>query len=181
MKAYSVSPDTQELKEIDIEIQANTVYTFFNSILIDESQVLSKHVIYSDANAMNENKKPFFLGGQILIGNLLILGREEFEDIPASIPQDELELLIDYNVNNFYREVISLVASSEVNLYRTFEVDKNGEKVALNIEWVLYTFNIADERTKEYFINELKKSITNNISVEVYMKKMAGLALNANA
>ena len=179
MKAYSINPQTQELKEIDIEIQANTVYTFFNSILIDESAVLTKHIIYSDANAMNANKKPFFLGGQITIGDVLILGRNEFEDSAASIPQDELELLIDYNVNEFYTNVLELIASSDINLYRTFEVDKKGEKVALNVEWVLYTFNIADQATQNYFVTELKKVVDSASNIEEYMQKMAGLALNA--
>ena len=179
MKAYSINPQTQELNAIDIEIQANTVYTFFNSILIDESVVLAKHVIYSDANAMNANKKPFFLGGQITVGDVLILGRNEFEDIEVLIPQDELELLIDYNVNEFYLNVLELISSSDINLYRTFEVEKKGEKVALNVEWVLYTFNIADEATQNYFIAELKKVVTSKGSIEDYMQKMAGLALNA--
>ena len=179
MKAYSVDPRAQELKAIDIEIQANTVYSFFNSILIDESSVLAKHVIYSDADAMNANKKPFFIGGQITFGDVLVLGRNEFEDMEALIPQDELELLIDYEVNSFYTDVLALIASSEINLYKTFEVEKKGEKVALSSEWVLYTFNIADERTQEYFINELKKVVDAKESVEEYMKKMAALALNA--
>jgi len=179
MKAYSLDPKRQELKEIDIEIQANTVYSFFNSILIDESAVLSKHIIYSDANAMNENKTPFFLGGQILLGDILILGRDDFNDTAVTIPQDELALLIDYNVNSFYSEVLSLISKSDINLYRTFDVEKKGEMVALNVEWVLYSFNIADDRTKEYFIDELKKALSSGVSVEAYMQKMAGLALNA--
>jgi len=181
MKAYSIDPQKKELKEIDIEIQANTVYSFFSSILIDESQNITKHVIYSDANALNESKKPFFLGGQIILGDALILGREEFTDKEASIPQNELELLINYEVNPFYTEVLSLISSSDINLYRTFEVAKKDEKVLLNTEWVLYTFNIADEKTQEYFISELTKAISNGVSIESYMQKMAGLALNASS
>ena len=178
MKEYSITPATQELKEIDIEMHANTVYTFFNSILIDDSPVITKHVIYSDANALNEKKTPYFIGGQITLGDALIVGREEFEDTEATIPQDELELLIDYSVNKFYLDVLELISASDVNLYRNFDVEKDGEKVPLNIEWVLYTFNIADERTQEYFINELKKSLDSGVDVEEYMQKMAGLALN---
>jgi hypothetical protein len=179
MKAYTVDVEAEELSAIDIEIEANTVYTFFNSILIDESSLLAKHVVYSDADAMSAKKKPFFIGGQITFGDVLVLGRDKFEDMEATIPQDELELLIDYEVNSFYREVLELIASSGINLYRTFEVEKKGEKVALSIEWVLYTFNIADARTQEYFIVELKKVLDAEGSVEEYMKKMAALALNA--
>lgn len=179
MKAYSVNPKTQELKEIDIEIQANTVYSFFNSILIDESMNLNQHIIYADANAISEQKIPFFLGGQIFLGDLLILGRQEFEDIEVTIPKNELELLINYEVNTFYTQVLTLLSHSDINLYRTFEVQKKDEVIELNLEWVLYTFNIADERTRIYFIDELKKTISNQDSVSVYIQKMASLALNA--
>jgi hypothetical protein len=181
LKAYSINPQKQELKEIDIEIQANTAYTFFTSILVDESEVLTNHVVYSDANALNEGKKPFFLGGQIIVGDALILGREELIDSEATIPKDDLDLLINYEVNSFYNTVLSLISNSDINLYSIFEVEREDEKIALNIEWVLYTFNIADENTQEYFIEELKKALSSGTSVDTYMQKMAGLALNANA
>ncbi len=179
MKAYSISPKTQELKEIDLEIQANTAYTFFSSILIDESEILSKHIVYSDANALSESKTPLFLGGQLLLGEVLIFGREDFQDLEVSIAQNDLNLLINYEVSPFYLDALNLLSSTELNLYRMMEVDAKSEKVPLNIEWILSTFNIADDRTKEYFLAELKKTIDAGKSVEEYMKKMAGLALNA--
>ena len=179
MKAYSINPQTRELKEVNLEMEANTVYSFFNSILIDESQILNNHVLYSDANAMNEKRSPFFLGGQITLGNVLLLGREGFEDSAATIPQEELESLIDYEVNQFYLDSLELISHSDVNLYRSFDVESGGETTSLSSEWVLYSFNLADVTTQEYFINELRKSIDSGVSVEDYMKKMAGLALNA--
>lgn len=179
MKAYSVHPQTQELQEIDIEVQTNTAYTFFSSILIDESEILANHVIYTDANALSTNKTPFFLGGELFLGDALVLGRDDFTDLEVSIYQDELAALLSYEVSKFYRDVLSLLSNTELNLYRTMEVMQKEEKIALNIEWVLSTFNIADERTKEYFLNELRKTIEKNESVEEYMKKMAGLALAA--
>ena len=179
MRAFSIDPDSQSVKEIDIHMQANTVYTFFNSILIDELSTLKQHKIYSDANALSEKKRPYFLGAQLLVGDALIVGQESLADSDATIPQSELEALLEYELNPFYTKVLDLLSSSDINLYRTFDVEKDGEKLPLNAEWVLYTFNIADERTKEYFISELKKVIESDGSVEEYIKKMAQLALNA--
>ena len=179
MKAFSIHHETKEIEELDITMAANSVYTFFSSILIDELPTLNKHVIYTDANALSEGKTPYFLGEQLLLGDALILGREDFNDVDALISQEDLGALLNVHVNDFYTEVLALISSSDINLYRTFTVEKNGEKIALNVEWVLYTFNIADERTKEYFINELKKVITAQEGIEAYMQKMAQLAMNA--
>lgn len=179
MKAYSIDPQTQSVEEIDIVMEANTVYSFFNSILIDESQTLNKHVMYSDANALSEGKRPFFFGGQIIVGKLLILGKEDFQDTEVSIPKNELEMLIDYNVNQFYTDVLDALSKTDINLYRTFSVPKGDENIPLNVEWVLYTFNIADERTKEYFLHELKGAIEKQENIEEFMKKMATLAVKA--
>lgn len=179
MKALSIDNNTLEVKELDIQMTANTVYTFFSSILIDELESLKEHVIYTDANALSEKKKPYFIGEQLILGDALILGREDFNDADARITTDELKSLIITEVNDFYKEVLALISKTDVNLYRTFSVEKNGEKISLNIEWVLYTFNIADERTKEYFINELKKVLETKADVSEYMQKMAQLAMNA--
>jgi len=178
MNALTINPQTQEISEIDIEMKANTVYTFFSSILIDELESLNEHIIYSDANALSEKKKPYFIGEQLILGNALILGRIDFDDMDVKIPKEELASLINYELNDFYKEVLELLSQTDINLYRTFEVEKNGEKIMLNTEWVLYTFNIADNRTKEYFINELKKVLTSGGSVEAYIQKMAQLAMN---
>ncbi len=178
MKALSINPLTQEIEELDIEMKANTLYTFFSSILIDELESMNEHVIYADANALSEKKPAYFLGEQLIIGDALILGRFDFDDMDAKITKEELASLLTYEVNDFYTTVLELLASTDINLYRTFEVEKNGEKIALNTEWVLYTFNIADERTKEYFINELQKILDAGESVEAYMQKMAQLAMN---
>lgn len=178
MKALSIDGTTQEIKELDIVMAANTVYTFFSSILIDELSSLKEHVIYTDANALSEKKAPYFIGEQLILGDALILGREGFDESDVKITKEELSSLISLHVNDFYKEVLSLLVDTDVNLYRTFSVEKNGEKIALNTEWVLYTFNIADERTKEYFINELKKTLENKKDAAAYMQKMAQLAMN---
>jgi len=179
LKALTIIPETGEVGEIDIEMKANTVYTFFNSILIDEHQTLNRHLIYSDANALSSRKKPFFLGEQLILGNALVVGQNGMEETDASIPAKELEALLDYKINGFYTETLALLSHSDINLYRLFELQKNGEPIALNIEWVLYTFNMADERTKAYFLDELKKAVDRGVDTLEHLKKMGQLALNA--
>ena len=179
MKALSIDAQTKEVQEQELNMAANTLYTYFSSILIDELGSIKEHVIYSDANALSEKKPAYFLGEQLVIGDALIFGREDFNDADAKITKEELSSLINPTLNAFYTEVLEMLSATDLNLYRTFEVEKNGERIALNSEWVLYTFNIADERTKEYFINELKKALDAGENVEAYMQKMAQLAMNA--
>ena len=178
MKAISVNPITQSIEELDLDIKANTIYTFFNSILIDEMASLNQHMIYSDGNALSLNKTPYFIGEQIILGDALIIGQNELEESDASIPVKDLEVIISYDVSPFYLDVIELISTTDINLYRTFEVQQGNENIQLNVEWVLYTFNIADDRTKEYFINELKKEVELDANVESFMAKMAQLAIN---
>jgi len=181
MLALSINPTSQEIKELDIDMKANTVYTFFNSILIDEIQTLSNHLIFTDANALSESKPACFLGEQLFLGEALIIGQNGLEEADAYIPQAELQDLLNYDVPAFYQDALSLLSKSDINLYRSFEVTQGTEKLSLNLEWVLYTFNIADDRTKEYFLTELTKVLDTNASVEEYIKKMAQLAINAGS
>ena len=97
-----------------------------------------------------------------------------------SIPKETLEELINYDVPAFYTEVLALLSSTDINLYRNFTLTHDNEKIALNPEWVLYTFNIADERTQEYFITQLKKAITEQSDISAHLQHMAQLALNAS-
>jgi predicted mannosyl-3-phosphoglycerate phosphatase (HAD superfamily) len=179
MQAFSLSPNLQEIKSIDIEMKANTTYSFFNSILIDEITTLQKHLIFTDANALSEKKPAYFLGEQLLLGDTLIIGQNGLEESDVSIPLETLKELINYKVPAFYADVLSLLSTTDVNLYKTFTLSHNGENLALNTEWILYTFNIADNRTKEYFLAELSKVLEGNSNVNEYLQKMAGLALKA--
>jgi hypothetical protein len=179
MKALTLNAETKEIQEKEIELQANTIYSFFNSILIDELTTLQNHVVYTDANAISEKKEAYFIGEQLLVGDALILGRNGLEEIDVTIPKEELSSLIRAEVNEFYKRVLEILADTDINLYRTFELKKQDETMTLNTEWVLYTFNIADTRTQEYFIDELKKSLEKGESCELYMQKMAGLAINS--
>ncbi len=179
LKALSINPSTKQIEEIDIEMKANTVYSFFNSILIDELASLNQHTIYCDANALSQQKEAYFIGEQLIVGEALIVGLMGMEESDANIPQDELKKLINHDINDFYQDVLTLLAQSDVNLYRTFEVQQYGEPLHLNAEWVLYTFDMADDRTKEYFISELQKSLDADEETFEYLKKMAQLAINA--
>ena len=179
MQAFSLSPNLQEIKSIDIEMKANTTYSFFNSILIDEITTLQKHLIFTDANALSEKKPAYFLGEQLLLGDTLIIGQNGLEESDVSIPLETLKELINYKVPAFYADVLSLLSTTDVNLYKTFTLSHNGENLALNTEWILYTFNIADNRTKEYFLAELSKVLEGNSNVNEYLQKMAVLALKA--
>ncbi len=179
MKALSINPATKQIEEIDIEMRANTVYSFFNSILIDELSSLNQHTIYCDANALSQQKEPYFLGEQLIVGEALIVGLMGMEESDVNIPKETLRELISHDINDFYKEVLALLSKSDVNLYRTFAVKQGDEILHLNAEWVLYTFNMADERTKEYFIAELQKALDAKESIFAFLNKMAQLAVNA--
>ena len=181
MQVLIINSESLTIESKEMQMQANSIYSFFDSILIDELEVLNKHVIYTDANALSQGKKAYFIGEQLLLGDALVIGREGFEEKDVSIKEEELSSLLTQEVSPFYKTILELLVPTDVNLYRTFEVERGAEKIALNIEWVLYTFNIADERTKEYFTNELKKSLENGDDVIAYMQKMATLAMNATA
>jgi hypothetical protein len=179
VKAIAIYPQEQTIQEIEIEMQANTLYSFFNSILIDDVHTLQHHTIYADANALSEVKKPFFLGEQLLIGDALILGNSNTDVSAPSIPLQALKDTISYDVNEFYRNALLLLSQTDINLYRPFNVLKDAKEIALSLEWVLYTFNIADERTQEYFLKELANNISSTEMTESYIQKMALLALQA--
>jgi len=179
MKAYSINPEAKELKSIDIEMQANTVYSFFSSILIDELESLNGHIIYTDANAIEEGKEPYFLGEQLLVGNALIIGKDGLTESNAWILENDLKNLINYDVPPFYSEVFKLLAGHDVNLYRLFKLD-NEEQTELNTEWVIYVFAIADSETQDYFLNELRDTTYKHNDVNEFIQKMAKLAYESS-
>ena len=179
MKAYALDPATQKIEEIDIAMQANTTYTFFKSILIDELATLNQHSIQTDANALSEKKKGFFIGEQLVIGVALVSGRNGLQECDASIPEPELHGLVNFNLNEFYTEVLDILSATEINLYTPFSVKQGEDEISLSTEWTIFTFNLADERTREYFITELKKTIEAKEDVLAFMQKMAQLAIRS--
>ena len=61
MQFLAIEASSGEVSELELQMQANTLYTYFDSILIDELMPLNGHVVYSDANALSEKKKAYFM------------------------------------------------------------------------------------------------------------------------
>ncbi len=179
MKTYSINPQTQEIEVHDFDGQVNSIYTFFNSILVDNSQALNEHIIYTDGNALISTHIPYFIGEQLFLGRSLIIGQNGFEETDVKITLEQLSSLINYDVNMFYKKSLNALATEDLNLYTQFEVSDNGEPLHVSYEWVIYTFNMADEKTQNYFINALDTTIIQKESVKEIFQKMAQLAINA--
>jgi len=179
MKAYAIDPETQTIEEIDIEMKANTTYTFFKSILIDDLTTINDHMIHTDANALSDEKKGFFIGEQLIMGVALLVGKIGLEENDVTITKEDLEKLIRFDISDFYTQAFALLGQSDINLYKAFEVKQGEEIVHVSTEWVLFAFDIADERTKEYFLTELKKVLDNNEDVTAFIHKLGQLAINA--
>jgi hypothetical protein len=179
MKAFAIDPQTQTIEEIDIEMKANTTYTFFKSILIDDLTTINNHVIHTDANALSEEKKAYFIGEQLILGTALIIGKNGMEEGDVSISEKDLKKLLRFNTSDFYAQALILLGKSDINLYKIFSVNQEGKEVNISTEWVLFAFDMADDRTKEYFINELKKTLENKEDVPAFIQKLGQLAINA--
>ena len=179
MKAYSINPENKNINITYFDGQPNSIYTFFNSILVDSSNSLHEHIIYTDGNAQSITHIPYFIGEQLFLGKALILGQNGLEEVDVKIEGTDLSELISYEVNAFYKKSLDALAIENINLYKIFEVNENGSGLHVSYEWVIYTFNIADSKTQDYFLNELNKTILENRSVKEYFKKMAQLAINA--
>ncbi len=182
MKAYSINPNVKEVKAIEIDMQPNTVYSFFNSILVDDISTLPSHTIYTDANALSNDATPFYIGNQLLVGDALIIGKEGIAEVDATIPLENLTEIVNYEVSDFYIQTLKLLGTSDINLYKLFEIKKeDGELIQLNTEWVLYVFSISDLRTQEFFIHKLQTAVDEKEDMLQHIQKMAILALQAGA
>ncbi len=179
MKSYIVNPDTKELSTHDYDGQVNSIYSLFSSILIDSARELNHHVVHTDGYATDNQETPFFIGEKLFLGRALICGVEGFEEKDVSITEDELLELINYEVNDFYKSCLAALAKDKININKNFELTHKDEKIPLNFEWVIYTFNMADKRTQEYFLNKLDETIQHKQSVSDYFQYMAKRALEA--
>ena len=179
MNILSINPETQNIENQTFDGQVNSIYTFFNSILVDNSHALNEHIIYTDGNAQISTHTPYFIGEQLFMGKALVIGLNGFEECDTKISSQQLELLINYDVNIFYKKALNALAVENLNLYTIFEVSDNGEPLHVSYEWVIYTFNMADEKTQEYFLNALNTTIIEKKSVAETFQKMAQLAVNA--
>lgn len=179
MEIFSIDPELQQIENQDFDGQVNSIYTFFNSILVDSSYALNEHIIYTDGNAQISTHTPYFIGEQLFMGKALVIGLNGHEESNTKITQEQLTSLISYDVNMFYKKALNALAKDDINLYAIFELNDNQNPLHVNYEWVIYTFNMADERTQQYFLSELDSAIMSEGSVAETFQKMGQLAVNA--
>jgi len=101
MKAYAIDSNTQKTKSINIEMQADAIYSFFDSTQTDELSTLEGHTIHTDANAVVKSKKAYFIGEQLVVGDALIVGKDGAYGRDANISKKELDSLLNYDVTSF--------------------------------------------------------------------------------
>ncbi len=179
MNAYIINPDTKELTSHEYDAKPDSIYSLFRSILIDSSKILNHHIIHTDGFATDNEETPFFIGEKLFLGRALVCGIEGFEEKETTIKEDELLKLINYEVNDFYKKCLSVLAKQKININKNFNITHKDEKLQLNYEWVIYTFDKADERTQEYFLSKLNECISKNEDVSEYFQNMAQRALEA--
>jgi len=178
MKALLIDPETRSVIPQQYDGRPDSLYTLFRSLLVDSSDVLNNHVIYSGAEAFEKEEKGFFLGEKLLFGRTLIVGHTGLEEDDATIPADEAEALVRFEIPSFYRDALALLPR-DFSFDEPFELrlEEGGEHVT--VEWVLYAFNLADEATKSYFLEHLSHTLSEGGDVYDYLKKMGNLALKA--
>lgn len=179
MNALLIDPQTKTISSHDFDGQVNTLYTLFDSLLLEHFYTLNGHIIYTDTNAFEQDEPALFIGEQLFFGKTLVIGLEGFGEVDAKIKPQELKSLISYKINAFYTSALGVLKAAKVNFYAPFEGFSEDKELEINCEWVLYTFNMADEATQEYFLTELFKVEPTAQAVLEYMKKMAKLAISA--
>jgi hypothetical protein len=179
MNAYIIDPDTKTITTHEFDGQLNSIYTLFNSILIDTSHELHQHVIYTDEYAIDQNKTPFFIAEKLFLGRALICGINGLEEEDVKISVDELHTLISYDINDFYTQCLQVLTQAKMNFNTHFTLTYENEKTDLSYEWVIYTFNMADERTQTYFLEKLNETLAQNGDIDAYFQNMAQRAIEA--
>lgn len=178
MKAFLIDPETRTVTQQHFDGQPNSLYTLFGSLLVDSNAILNDHMVYTSSEALEKGQKGFFLGEKLLFGRALVTGYAGFEEIDATIPPNELEALLLFDLPEFYAKTLALLPS-EFSFDETFELTLGYETESVSPEWVLYIFNMADAKTKTYFLNELENSVTQGKNVLEYLKKMGELAIKS--
>ncbi len=183
MNSYIITPDTRTVTIHEYDAQVNSIYTLFSSILIDSSDSLKQHIIHTDGYATDNSETPFFIGEKLFLGRALVCGLNGHEEVDTTITQEELSQLINYEVNDFYLRSVSALSQAKISINQNFKVslDDEEDKVQLNYEWVIFTFNMADLRTQSYFLDKLDDVIAKNEDIGSYFQEMARLALQASS
>ncbi len=181
MNTYIITPDTKTLTAHEYDGQVNSIYTLFSSILIDSSDSLNHHIIHTDGYATDNNETPFFIGEKLFLGRALVCGINGQEEVSVTITQEELSQLINYEINDFYLHCLSALAQAKISINQNFKISHNNEKIHLNYEWVIFTFNIADLQTQNYFLDKLDNVLAKEDGIKNHFQEMAKLAIQANS
>lgn len=178
MKAYVIDPETRSVSEQEYDGQSNSLYTLFGSLLVDSHDILHEHRVYNSADAYEKSEPGFFLGEKLLFGKALVTGSDGLEDTNATIRSDVLEQISIFDLPDFYKNVLSLLPT-EFSFDETYEIEQGDFDEPVSAEWVLYVYNMADQKTQIYFITELENAIAKGETVHGYLKKMGEMAIKS--
>jgi len=175
MKAFLIDPQDRTITLQNFDGHPNSLYTLFGSLLVDAADALNDHSLYSSTEAFERAERGFLVGEKLIFGKTLLAGIAGFEDTDATITQDELRALTRFELPAFYTQTIAL-------LPKTFMFGNAvtiTEEHSLTGEWIIYAYNMADTKTKTYFLNELESTIRTGKDVTAFMKKMGEIALRS--
>ncbi len=178
MHAYLIDPESRCVTVQEYDGQPHSLYTLFGSLLVDTNEVLNEHMVYTAGEAFEKGGKPYFLGEKLLFGKALVTGYAGFEDLDAAIKKEELESLLLYDVPAFYEKILSQLPA-DFDFARKYALDANDMHEKVTPEWVFYVFNMADEATKNYFLNHLEETVTKGENLHGYFEKMANIAVRS--
>jgi len=178
MKAYLIDPNTRSVVEAEFDGQPNSLFTLFNSLLVDSDAVLHGHNVYRTSEAFERGERGFFLGEKLIFGKALVTGSDGLADTDAAVTAEELLQLSLFDIPDFYLKTLALLPPDfSFEEHYQLHIGEIGESVTP--EWVFYVYNMADSATKTYFLNRLEESVTQGADIRNYLKKMAELAVKS--
>lgn len=178
MKAFLIDPQTRSVTQQVYDGQPNSLYTLFNSLLVDQNDILHGHMVYSATEAYEKKEPGYFLGEKLMFGKALVTGYAGFEDLDADISAEELTQLITFELPEFYTKALALLPA-EFSFDEHYELQLDAQTESVRPEWVLYVFNMADSDTKNYFLTHLESAVVQGDDLHGYLKKMGMLAIKS--
>lgn len=178
MKAFLIDPENATVTPTDYDGQPHSLYSLFGSLLVDSHDVLNRHSVYASSEGFEKGKRPFFLGEKLLFGMTVVTGKEGFEDVDALISEGELLQITQFGLPQFYEEVFERFPAN-FNFDEPLQLSAGETEETVPPEWVLYAFNMADKKTKQYFMHTLDDTLVKGDDLYVFLKKMGEIALKA--
>ncbi len=178
MKAYLIDPETQSISQHDFDGQPNALYTLFNSLLVDTSDVLLEHTVYTATEAFERGERGFFLGDKLLFGKALVTGNAGLQDTDAAIEENALKALANFTLPLFYEKTLKLLPAA-FSFNERYDLSLDGIDDQATPEWVFYVFNMADEPTRNYFLEHLAETGRKEGDIHSFLKRMGELALKS--